>query len=177
MDDADLGTLEQLGDRWTVAFTRRFPHPPAKVWRAITEPEHMSAWFPDQMIGERKAGAPLRFVNQLGDGFDGEMLVFEPPSLMELAWGTDHLRVELRPDGDGTLFTLTDTFGELGKAARDAAGWHECVVRLIGHLDGSTPPPSGQVWRDVHPLYVERFGPEAATIGPPEGWEELTEQS
>jgi uncharacterized protein YndB with AHSA1/START domain len=177
MDDADLGTLEQRGDRWTVALTRRFPHPPEKVWRAITEPEHMAAWFPDQMIGERKAGAALRFVNQLGDGFDGEMLVFEPPSVMELAWGTDHLRMELQPDGDGTLFTLTDTFAELGKAARDAAGWHECVVRLVSHLEGSAAPATGQVWRDVHPLYVERFGPEAATIGPPEGWEELTEQS
>jgi hypothetical protein len=25
------------------------------------------------------------------------------------------------------------------------------------------------VWAEVHPRYVERFGPEAATIGPPEG--------
>jgi hypothetical protein len=25
------------------------------------------------------------------------------------------------------------------------------------------------VWHEVHPHYVERFGPEAATIGPPEG--------
>jgi hypothetical protein len=24
-------------------------------------------------------------------------------------------------------------------------------------------------WRDLQPHYVERFGPEAATIGPPEG--------
>ena len=73
MDDAELGTLQKRDDRWTVAFTRRFPHPPDKVWRAITEPEHMAAWFPDQMVGERRAGAALRFVNQMGDGFDGKL--------------------------------------------------------------------------------------------------------
>ena len=26
-------------------------------------------------------------------------------------------------------------------------------------------------WREVHPVYIEQFGPEAATIGPPEGFE------
>jgi hypothetical protein len=26
-------------------------------------------------------------------------------------------------------------------------------------------------WREVHDVYVERLGPEAATIGPPEGFE------
>jgi hypothetical protein len=26
-------------------------------------------------------------------------------------------------------------------------------------------------WKDVHPEYVESFGAEAATIGPPEGLE------
>src|SRR4051812_18430190 len=126
MNDADLGTLARNGDRWTLTFTRRLPHPPEKVWRAVTEPEHLAVWFPDQIVGERRAGAPLRFVTSSGDGFDGEMLVFDPPSVMELMWGTDRLRIELEPDntdGTGTLLTLTDTFAELGKAARDGAGW------------------------------------------------------
>jgi hypothetical protein len=26
-------------------------------------------------------------------------------------------------------------------------------------------------WDEVHPHYLESFGPEAATIGPPEGFE------
>lgn len=34
-----------------------------------------------------------------------------------------------------------------GKAARDGAGWHTCL----------------------DPGYVERFGPEGATVGPPDG--------
>src|SRR6202011_971472 len=105
---------------------RRFSHPPEKVWRAVTQDEHLAAWFPQQIVGERRPGAALRFVTAGGDGFDGEMVDFDPPSRMEFTWGTDRLRIELRPDGDGTLLTLTDTFTELGKAARDAAGWHVC---------------------------------------------------
>ena len=97
---------------------------------------------------------------------DGEMLAFEPPTLMELTWGDDVLRFELRPDGDGTLLTLTDTFDERGKAARDAAGWHVCLDALAHHLasDGQAPPD----WKPLNDEYAERLGPEAATVGPPD---------
>jgi uncharacterized protein YndB with AHSA1/START domain len=167
MTQADLGTLTASGEQWSVTFTRRLAHPQEKVWRAVTEPEHLAAWFPQEIVGERKAGAPLRFISSAGDGFDGEMVVFDPPKVMELMWGTDRLRVELAPDGDGTVLTLVDTFSELGKAARDAAGWHECLDRLAAEIDGAEPPAWGDVWHAVNPLYAERFGPQAATIGPP----------
>ena len=40
------GELEQLNDgRWRLRFTRALAHPPEKVWRAITEPEHLASWF------------------------------------------------------------------------------------------------------------------------------------
>jgi hypothetical protein len=97
--------------------------------------------------------------------------VFEPPKVMEILWGTDTLRIELQPDGDATVLTLVDTFAELGKAARDAAGWHECLDRLVAELDGTAPPKPGAVWKVVNPVYQERLGPEASTMGPPEGYE------
>ena len=172
MDDTDLGTLTRQGDRWSLRFTRRLAHPREKVWRAVTEPEHLAVWYPQEIVGERRAGAPLRFVSPAGDGFDGRMLVFDPPSVMEFTWGADLLRIELRNDGAGTLLTLTDTFDDLGKAARDAAGWHECLDRLASDLDGTPPPAWGETWRELHPVYVARLGPDAATIGPPAGWEE-----
>ena len=42
MDDTDLGTLTRQGDRWTLRFTRRLAHPRKKMWRAVTEPEHLA---------------------------------------------------------------------------------------------------------------------------------------
>jgi len=175
MDGTGLGTLARQGDRWTLTFTRKVAHPREKVWRAVTEPEHLAVWYPQEIVGERTAGAPLRFVTSTGDGFDGQMLVFDPPSVMEFTWGTDLLRIELAEDAadsKGTVLTLTDTFDDVGKAARDAAGWYECLERLVGDLDGTPLPALGEPWQRIHPVYVSTLGPEASTIGPPPGWEE-----
>jgi uncharacterized protein YndB with AHSA1/START domain len=164
------GQLEQQDGRGRLRFTRRLPHPPEKVWRALTEPEHLAVWFPTDIEGERRAGAPLRFVFREGEGptIDGEMIACDPPSLLALRWGGDELRFELRPEGGGTLLTFVNTFDELGRAARDAAGWHACLDVLAHHLDGRQAPWNpGERWSQVHPSYVERFGPEASTIGPP----------
>jgi hypothetical protein len=97
------------------------------------------------------------------------MLAYDPPSLLEFRWGDDEtLRFELRADGDGTVLTLVNTFDEVGKAARDAAGWHACLDVLAYHLDGVQPPRSRKEhWEDVHERYAASFGPEASTIGPP----------
>src|SRR5436305_12845843 len=113
MDDTDLGTLTRQGDRWTLTFTRRLAHPREKVWRAVTEPELLAAWYPQEIVGERRAGAPLRFVMSGGDGFDGQMRVFDRPGVMEFTWGAELLRSELRADGTGTVRALTGTVGEL----------------------------------------------------------------
>ncbi len=163
----DLGTLHADGDRWTLTFTRLLDHPLEKVWQAVTEPGHLAAWFPQEIRGERRAGARLQFVSSGGDSFEGEMLLFEPPTVIEFMWGVDRLRIELRAEGESTLLTVIDSFGELGKAARDAAGWHECLDRLAWALDGTEPPPWGEPWQELNQRYVERLGPDAATIGPP----------
>jgi uncharacterized protein YndB with AHSA1/START domain len=164
------GTLAQVEGRWELRFVRRLPHPPEKVWRALTEPGHLAAWFPADMEGDRAAGARLRFVFRNGEGpaADGEMLAYDPPSLLEYRWGDEILRFRLEADGHGCVLTLVDVFDEVGKAARDAAGWHSCLDVLDHHLAGDRAPwPPERRWAEVHPGYVERFGPEAATLGPP----------
>ena len=60
-DMGDLGVLTQAGDDVVLTFTRRFNHPAEKVWRAVTEEEHLATWFPQKIKGEWRAGAPLRF--------------------------------------------------------------------------------------------------------------------
>jgi len=99
--------------------------------------------------------------------FEGEVLAYEPESLVEFQWGTDVIRLELVPTDAGSVLTLLDTIDDLGKAARDGAGWHICLEALRQHLAGQdsigTVP---RRWQEVHAGYVDRFGPEAATMGP-----------
>jgi uncharacterized protein YndB with AHSA1/START domain len=166
------GTLDSHDGHHRLTFTRTLAHPPERVWRALTEPEHLTSWFPTDIEGDRAAGAKLRFVFRAGEGptMDGEMLAYDPPRLLEMRWDTDTLRFELRPAaGGGTELTFVTTFPELGKAARDAAGWDLCLDVLAAHLDGGSPDwTPGERWPAVHAGYVAAFGPAAATIGPPE---------
>lgn len=169
----DYGTIEQVADgRWRLRFTRTLAHPQTKVWRAITEPEQLARWFPTTIEGERAAGAPLRFAfpDDVAGPIDGEMLAYAPESLIEFRWGSDIVRIELRSVAAGTELTLLDTLDEHGKAARDGAGWHACLDALEAALEGEQESRAQMnTWAEVHPHYVESFGPEAATIGPPEG--------
>jgi len=167
------GRLEQVGDRWQLHFSRRLPHTPEKVWRALTEPEHLKEWFPNDIEGERTEGATLRHVfrNDEAPVMEGEMLVFQPPAVMEFTWGDDTLRFELRAEDDGqtTVLDLVDVLTDIGKAARDGAGWHVGLDGLEAHLSGE--PSHAQdmdVWKPVHEKYVKEFPPEASTIGVPE---------
>src|SRR5437899_3064182 len=133
------GTVQQLDDgRWQLCFTRTLPHPPDRVWRAVTEPEHLAHWFPTTIEGERAAGAELRFSFPQGQAppMEGEMLAFDPGSALELQWGPDVIRIELRRVPEGTELTLLDTLEERGKAARDGAGWHVCLDALEADLAG-----------------------------------------
>jgi uncharacterized protein YndB with AHSA1/START domain len=165
------GDLEDVDGGWELRFTRRLPHAPEKVWRALTDNEHLAAWFPADIEGDRAAGAALRFVFREGEGptVDGEMITYDPPRALEYRWGEDTLRFHVEPDGEGSVLTFVTVFAEVGRSARDAAGWHTCLDLLGRHLEGEDSPwDPRERWEQVHPSYVERFGPEASTIGPPE---------
>jgi uncharacterized protein YndB with AHSA1/START domain len=174
LSDDEFGTLERVGDLSVLRLRRRLAHTPHKVWRALTEDEHLAGWFPTTIEGNRAAGSPLHFSFRESEGepFDGEMLVYDPPSTMELRWADDVLRFELTPDGPGCVLDLVVTFPEHGKAARDGAGWDVCLQQLEHVVDGTELPwlPSDR-WRVVHRGYVERLGAAASAIGPPEEWE------
>jgi len=171
-DDLELGTLDQRDGRWELTFVRRSPHPPEKVWRAITEPEHLAAWFPTSIDGDRAPGAPLSFSFPFPEAptMEGEVLAFDPLERFEFRWGDEVIAIELTGlDDGGCELRFTNRFDEVGKAARDAAGWHACLDRLGYEISGeSLPWDPDDRWAMVHPAYVEHLGPEASVIGPPD---------
>ncbi|WP_084704244.1 SRPBCC domain-containing protein [Phaeacidiphilus oryzae] len=172
--------METDGTAFRLRFTRRLGHPQHAVWRALTDPEQLAAWFPQRIegldgdpAGIWRTGAEITFRDPQGRGpaFTGEVLAFEPETLVEFSWGTDTIRLELAADGaDASVLTLLDTLEQHGTGARNAAGWHECLDYLGCALDGRKPDfRPGQRWAQTHPRYVRALGPEAATIGPPPG--------
>jgi uncharacterized protein YndB with AHSA1/START domain len=91
-------------------------HPPAKVWRALTEPELMARWLmPNDFRLE--VGHSFTFTTEpkKAVGFDGvvycQVLEFEPEKLLRISW-SDRKQADwtvtwrLEPEGQGTRLFL-----------------------------------------------------------------------
>lgn len=166
-----IGRLRPADSRWEIVFSPWLTHPPEKVWQALSDPVSLRAWFPNELHGDRSEGAPLRFTFPgKGDqgAFEGQMRTWDPPRALAFRWGEDELRFELNPEADGTRLTLVDTIDDVSRAARDAAGWHECLDRLQAHLDGQTPDFAAAERREqLHPVYIQEFESHGAASGLP----------
>lgn len=132
------GTLTKKGDQVELRFERRLAHPPAKVWRALTDNAELSHWFPARIDGPRESGAELRFVfaGDTGEPTTGRISVFDPPRVLEYTWAGDVLRWELKPEGQGCLLVFTTIPGDRANVSRDATGWHFCLDNLEASVDG-----------------------------------------
>ncbi|MBF6447673.1 MULTISPECIES: SRPBCC family protein [Nocardia] len=161
---AELTTIDGTP---TLRFMCRFAHPRERVWRAISDPEQMKAWFPAAVQTDLRPGAPMRFVFDdeapVEDTWDGEVLEVDPPKVFMFRWNRDVLRFELIADGDGCRLVFTHALGDgptgrLG-AARTAAGWDGCLTSLAAALDDRAEgedPRAG--WLARAEAYAEKFG-------------------
>lgn len=148
-DEQPMGEI-LAGERPALRFVRRFRHRPEKVWRALTQSEHLRHWMPCDLVGAREAGAVLEvpFWPDVVAKYEiaepvvrGEIRAWEPPRLFEWVWDTDVLRWELEPDGDTTVVTLTVWIDPAGAPAWSAAaGYHVCLDHLRLVLDTGIAP-------------------------------------
>jgi uncharacterized protein YndB with AHSA1/START domain len=145
-----MGTATITDGTWTLTYVRHLDHPVEKVWRAITESDHLSAWFPCDIVGERRSGADvtLLFWPDVAERFEvaepttaGHIDVWEPPTRFELWWEGDSIRWRLEPTATGTTLTLTTVIEDPAIATDAAAGWHVCLDRLQVRLDSGAAAP------------------------------------
>jgi uncharacterized protein YndB with AHSA1/START domain len=152
------GTLGTVDGRPTLRFERRLRHPVAKVWRAITDPAELPAWFPWQVRIDARVGGRIAFTHPEGAATapDAVITELEPPHVFAYTWNDADLRFELTAEGDGCVLVFTHTFGERPPAAKFAAGWHVSLDALESVLAGESVA-SGD-WPALHTRYVAAFG-------------------
>jgi uncharacterized protein YndB with AHSA1/START domain len=162
MTDARLLTDRK---RPAIRLERELLDPPVVVWRALTERDQLRAWFPCDVIvggGRWEVGATITFPfrSEVHDlTLTGEVLEVDEPSVLAFTWGDDTLRFELSPEGEGTRLVLIDELPP-DSAARNAAGWEQCLDRLAG----IEPEPDG--WQPRFERYAATFEP---ALGPQAG--------
>jgi len=160
--------VQKEGEKWTLVLVRDLHHPPAKVWKALTKPEHLREWAPFDSdrsldsVGTAKlttVGTPMVSESQVKRA--------DAPKVLEFNWGGQDIRWELEPlGGDGTRLTLWHNI-DRRFIAMGAAGWHICLDVLdrslgdepIGRIVG---PDAMQFegWQRLHADYAKQFGVE-----------------
>ncbi|GII94290.1 SRPBCC family protein [Sinosporangium siamense] len=142
-------------DLTTVRVDQFLAHPPAKVWRALTEPDLIARWL---MPGDFRLQVGHRYTMQAkaipATGFSGtiqaEVLAFEPERMLRVGWrdadpgspGNADWTITwtLAPEGRGTRIFLThagfDPDNPLQQRARDfmGSGWRSTVLRRIDEV-------------------------------------------
>src|SRR4051812_20748019 len=118
------------GEKWTLVLVRELAHPPARVWEALTEPEHLQKWAPfdaDRSLGRAGTVAKLSTVGTPTPQIaETQVKHADAPKLLEYNWGGQDIRWELEPLGAaGTRLTLWHNI-DRRFIAMGAAGWHIC---------------------------------------------------
>jgi len=160
-------TVQKSDGPSTLVVVRELGHPPEKVWRALTEPEHLREWAPfdaDRNLGSlgtaklTTVGAPAQHVSET------QVTRADPPKTLEFSWGGQLLRWELEPTDRGTRLTLWHNIAP-NFVAMGAAGWHICLDVLGQALEGH---PIGRIvgadamafegWQRLNAEYSKEFG-------------------
>jgi uncharacterized protein YndB with AHSA1/START domain len=166
----NVGTLLTDGARPAVRLERQLADPPSIVWQALTDREQLRSWFPCDVVvagGRWQVGAAITFVFPPGVidmTLTGEVLAVDEPNTLAFTWGEEILRFELYANDAGTRLVLVDEL-PAAFAARNAAGWDDCLDRLAGLS------PASDAWRAHFATYAAAFEPALGPQeGPPDGY-------
>lgn len=153
-------TLHTRDGRYVLYFERHLSHPPEKVWRAITEREHLRAWFPTDLEVEPGVGGRVRWTFAETDDPevpDGVVTAWEPPHRFAFDLDGRTLRWELRATESGCMLVFTNIFDDGPHAASYATGWETCFEAFEALLDGREPRLSVE-YPTRHEEYAALFG-------------------
>ena len=163
------------GEKWTLILVRELPHPPEKVWQALTDPAHLREWAPFEADGSlgtvgttvklTTVGAPAPHVSE------ARVTRADAPKALEYNWGDHDIRWELEAFGGGTRLTLWHNI-DRRFISMGAAGWHICFDVLDRLLSGT---PIGRIvaggamkfgWPRLNSEYARQFGIEVPNWPP-----------
>ena len=134
----------------SIVVERTMPHPPEKVWRALTSSPLIAEWLMQNDF-QPKVGHAFRLTAQPQPGWNGvidcKVLVVEPNKTLSYTWASGEgdfalesvVTLSLTPKGAGTLLRMEQTgFRPDQKQNYDGAkyGWQHFLGKLDQVLSG-----------------------------------------
>lgn len=142
-------------DGFTVSRTIRIAAPVEKVWAAITEPEHLSHWFPQSAtLAPAAVGATGAFTFEGYGTFPVVIESVDPHRSISYRWGNDNAKAIPLSDEHSTVFTFTLEAIETGTQLTvvesgfetlsdpqaslegNRGGWDHELDELVAYLEG-----------------------------------------
>ena len=129
-----------------IQLTEYIPHPPARVWKVLTDPDLHAQWW---AAGDVKAEVGHRFTLDMGSWGQQpcEVIAVEPERLLSYSFAPGTLNTtitwRLEPEGSGTRLLFEhrgfDLDSPLGRAAYEGMGrgWPGLVRKVGTVLDAS----------------------------------------
>ena len=138
-----------------IIVTRRIRAAPERVYRFFTDPALWSRWQGTSATVDAQPGGVLQVVmGRGGSGVaEGRFVALDPFERIVFTWGWANsplstlppgstvVTVHLRPDGDGTVVTLTHESLPDGERETHEAGWSLYLDRLVTVAEGGNPGP------------------------------------
>jgi uncharacterized protein YndB with AHSA1/START domain len=122
---------------------RTLAAPADRVWRALTDPAALAAWFWPQRFAptadvDLRVGGRYRIDGPaVGMAVSGEYVTVEPPHKLVFTWiwdgepGETLVTIELTPSDTGTELTVRhERFADDANRDNHAQGWLDCLDRL-----------------------------------------------
>jgi len=155
MTDNEASVIDE--GAFTVRRTIRVAAPLEKVWRAVTEPEHISRWFGQTVLDGAGVGATGTMTFEGYGVIPLRVEAIDAPRSVSYRWGNDDA-ADRRPDvvdeATTTVFTFTldevdggteltvvetgfdRTSNPASNMADHAQGWVEELDKLVALLEG-----------------------------------------
>ena len=176
--------LARFIDRFTIEYVRVYPHPLDRVWRAVSDPAQVTAWFWTAEF-EPVVGAPYVFGGAESD-MRGMITACDPPRLIRFGGPQGHgpegyIEIALESVDGGTRLRFVqhsqpgfwrphepphewpidppelEEGPGLPWRPGTLAGWHEALDCLGLVLDGGTPEHRSSIYSSVFSVYREHM--------------------
>ena len=138
-------TVRRSGDRIVLRYERVLPYPVEEVWRAITDPDEINAWWGTRPDIELRVGGRYVSNHATGDRAVDRIVKLEPPHLLAHTFFEDMnpealVTYELQSLDEGTLLVLTHEMTEADlRNAADAMSWDGDIYELLSRTAAGWP--------------------------------------
>ena len=162
MGDEATAILSKDGARVVGVMTRSLQHPPAEVWRMLTEPAKLPEWLAPGRIELAVGGAVRLDFEGSGTVIDSKVSAYQEGRVLEYSWSAAGeperpIRWQVAPDAAGARLTLTVTTPAGEDPGRACAGWEAHLQMLEAALEGAPIKFPFERFRAARDAYREKI--------------------